>query len=116
MAGVFLILDLGGGGQIARVFPKNIPLDDIARFANKLHLEHAADAPATKEAMAAALKFSEDIAENGIKGCRKGGIGADIVAETVGGKIIAREVSFFPRNLRNLYSKVIEEADQMVVA
>ncbi|MFO0923955.1 MAG: hypothetical protein U0905_15860 [Pirellulales bacterium] len=94
MSGVFLLLDFGSGGQIKRIFPKNIPLDDIARFANKLHVEHVQHAPATKEiAMAAALKFSEEIAENGIKVGGKWAIGADILAETVDGKLIAREVS-----------------------
>jgi RHS repeat-associated protein len=112
MSGVFLLFDFGGGGQIKRVFPKNIPLDDIARFVTRLHLEHSVDAPGSKEAMAAALKFSEEIAENGIKVGGKGVRGADIIAETIDGKLIAREVSVFKGNLNGLYGKVMEEAAQ----
>ncbi|MFN9605425.1 MAG: RHS repeat-associated core domain-containing protein, partial [Planctomycetota bacterium] len=112
MSGVFLLFDFGGSGQIKRVFPRNIPLDDIARFVTKLHLEHSVDAPGTKEAMAAALKFSEEIAENGIKVGGKGVRGADIIAETIDGKLIAREVSVFKGNINGLYGKVMEEAGQ----
>src|ERR1022692_1485771 len=109
----------GEGGRILR-FPGWANLNQIKGWTTVLYAEHAADAPASRKAMAAALQFSEQIAEGSLKVGGKGAQGADIVAQAVvngTSQTLKREVSVFQGDLtknggKALYDKILGEAAQ----
>jgi len=108
-----------GGGQILR-FPAWAQLSQLKNWTMVLYAEHAADAAASRQAMAAALQFSEQIVQGSLKVGGAGAQGADIVAQaTVNGttQTLMREVSVFQGDLtksggKGLYDKILDEAAQ----
>ncbi len=121
-AGIALGIDavsFGQGGQILR-FPAWTKLSELKNWARTLHVEHVADAPASRKAMAASLQFAEEIAPGSIRVGGAGAQGADIAAEALVNGVsltLKREVSVFQGDLtknagKALYDKILDEAAQ----
>jgi RHS repeat-associated protein len=108
-----------GGGKLLE-FPAWAELSQLKQWIQILLEEHSADAPASRQAMAAALQFSEEIVAGSLTVGGKGAEGADIVAQaTVNGTVqtLKREVSVFQGDLtkwggKGFYDKIDAEAAQ----
>lgn len=110
-----------GGGEFLE-FPAWARLSQLKQWIQVLLEEHSADAPASRQAMAAALQFSEKIVPNSIQVGKiaEEGTSADIVAQaTVNGTVqtLKREVSVFQGDLtkaggKAFYEKIDDEAAQ----